>query len=86
LFLARVREKLRGKNLELTVSQVHSAIGSLVRSWWLNGRASTTLIEHTAKTIQHWQQRSAIARKSHHKQTRKKLRQIGIKIEKCHTL
>ena len=51
-----------------------------MQSWWLNGRASAALIEHTASTIQHWQQRNAAARKSHTKQTRKKLRQMGIKL------
>jgi hypothetical protein len=53
----------------------------LVRSWWLNGRASPTLIELTADKIQHWQQRNAIARECHHKRTRKKLRKIGVKLK-----
>ena len=66
------------KNPELTVCQVHTAIGALVQSWWLSGHASTTLIEHTATVIQHWQKRNAAARKSHTKRTRKKLRNIGI--------
>ena len=30
LFLARVREKLRGKKPELTVCQVHAAVAALV--------------------------------------------------------
>ena len=78
LFMASVREKLRKKNPELTVCQVHTAVGSLVRSWWLNGRASAALIQATARTIQHWQQRNATARRCHIKRTRKKLRQLGI--------
>ena len=78
LFLTRVREQLRGGNPQLTVCQVHTAVGSLVRSWRLSGRASAALIEHTAKVIQHGQQRNAAARKSHIKRTRKKLRNIGI--------
>jgi len=36
------------------------------------------LIEDTARTIQHWQQRIATARKWHIKRTRKKLRTMGI--------
>ncbi|MBU4399192.1 MAG: transposase, partial [Planctomycetes bacterium] len=32
LFLARVHQKLRGKKPELTVCQVHTAVGALVRS------------------------------------------------------
>ena len=58
--------------------QVHAAVGALLPSWWLNGRASPTLIEHTANVIQHWQQRNADARACHRKRTLKKLRQIGV--------
>lgn len=58
--------------------QVHTAVGSLVQSWWLSGRASTALIEHTARKIQHWQQRIAAARKSHRNRTRRRLREMGI--------
>jgi hypothetical protein len=50
----------------------------LVESWWLNGRASPTLIEQTAHVIRHWQQRNAAARASHRKRTLKKLRDYGI--------
>jgi hypothetical protein len=60
---------------------VHTAVAALIRSWWLNSRASTALIEQTAKKIQYTQQRNATARKSHSKQTRKKLRKIGIKLK-----
>jgi hypothetical protein len=60
------------------VCQVHTAIGSLVRSWWLSGRASAALIEDTARIIQHWQQRIAAARKCHIKRTRTILREMGI--------
>lgn len=77
LFLARCRERLRGKNPEVTICQVH-AVGALVESWWLQGRASPTLIEHTAQIIQHWQQRNAAARTSHRRRTFKKLRENHI--------
>jgi hypothetical protein len=50
----------------------------LVQSWWLKGALSTALIEQAAKDIRHWQQRLAAARKSHTKQTRRKLRKMGI--------
>lgn len=59
---------------------MHRAVGALVQSWWLNGRASAKLIEQTASTTAHWQQRNAAARKYHTKRTRKKLREIGIKL------
>jgi ribosomal 50S subunit-associated protein YjgA (DUF615 family) len=64
----------------LTVCQVHTAVGALVQSWWLNGRASPKLIEHIAECIHDTQQDNAKARKSHIKRTRRKLRQIGIKL------
>jgi hypothetical protein len=50
-------------------------------SWWLNGRASPTLIEHTAAVIQHWQQRNATARWFHRKRTLKKLRRNRIMLK-----
>jgi hypothetical protein len=67
----------------LTVCQIHRALGALVRSWWLSGRASPALIEDAAKTIQHWQQRNATARHFHIQRTRKKLRQNGIQLKDC---
>jgi hypothetical protein len=60
------------------VCQVHAAVGSLIRSWWLSGRASQALLDDTARTIQHWQQRNAAARQSHTKRTLKKLQKNGI--------
>jgi len=45
LFLAKIRETWRGgENPELTVCQVHTAVGALIPSWWLNGRASAKVI------------------------------------------
>lgn len=61
--------------------QVHDAVAALMPSWWRSGRASPTLIKHTAKTIQHRQQRNAAARKSHRKRTLEKLRRIGIALK-----
>jgi len=60
------------------VRQVHTAVGALVQSWWLSGRASAQLIEHTASIIAHHQQRNAAARRSHTKQTLKQLHEKGI--------
>ena len=75
---ASAREAAGGEKPELTVCQVHAAVAALVPCWWLVGRASPTLIEHTATIIQHWQQRNATARKCHRKRTLKKLRKNGI--------
>ena len=62
--------------------QVHDAVAALVPSWWLNGRASPTLIQHAAETIRHWQQRNATARKYHRKRTLNKLRKNGFVLNK----
>lgn len=62
--------------------QVHDAVAALVPSWWLNGRAAPTLIQHTAEIIQHWQQRNATARKHHRERTLKKLRKNGFVLKK----
>ena len=54
------------------------AVGALVQSWWLSGRASAALIAHTARVIEHWQQRNATARRCHRRRTLRKLRQNDI--------
>jgi len=56
-------------------------VGALLPSWWLNGRAAPSRIEHLAQTTAHWQQRNAAARTSHIKRTRRKLREIGIHLK-----
>lgn len=58
--------------------QVHTAVKALVRYWWLGGRVSEVRINHTVNVIRHWQERIANARKSHIKETRRKLRKLGI--------
>jgi hypothetical protein len=63
------------------VCQLHSALAALVRSWWLNGeRTPSEVIEKTAKQIARTQKRNATARKSHTKRTRRRLRELGIKL------
>ena len=80
LFLARVRQE-GGENQELTVCQLHTATAALVRSWWDSGRAACDrLLERTAAKIRHQQRRNAQARKSHTKTTRRKLRELGIRL------
>lgn len=61
---------------------MHIGVSALVRSWWLNGRATTILFERAAATIQHWQRRNAAARRGNTKKTRQKLRRLGIKLTK----
>ena len=61
--------------------QLHTATAALVRSWWDNGRgASDRLLEKTAAKIRHQQRRNAQARKSHTQATRRKLRELGIRL------
>jgi phosphopentomutase len=62
------------------VCQVHEATGVLVRSWWLNGRASATLLDHTAAVIKRTQQRNTFARECHTRKTIKKLQELGIDV------
>jgi hypothetical protein len=65
----------------LTVCQLHSALAALVRSWWLNGeRTPRKVIEKIVKKLARTQRRNAAARKSHTKQTRRRLRELGIKL------
>ena len=80
LFLARMRQRLGGKNPELTECQVHTCIAALIPSWWLGQRPSVKLLEKTAAKIGRTQQRNALTRKCHTKRTRKKLRQLGIRL------
>ena len=62
--------------------QVHDAVSALVQSWWLKGRASAALLDRTAANIEYHQQRNAMAKKSHARKTKQKLRKIGIKVSK----
>jgi hypothetical protein len=53
----------------------------LVQSWWDNGQAaSERLVEKTVRKIQKLQRRNAQARKSHTKNTQRKLRALGIRL------
>lgn len=61
--------------------QLHTAMAALVRSWWDNDQAaSDRLLERTAKKITRTQQRQVVARRSHTKTTRRKLRELGIRL------
>lgn len=59
--------------------QVHIAVSTLVRSWWLDRRRSAALLQRAADIITHWQRRNAAARSSHTKTTLRKLRRMGIR-------
>jgi hypothetical protein len=73
-----------GKNPQLTVCQLHTAMAVLVQSWWDNGHAaSDRLVEKTVRKIQKLQQRNAQARKSHTKTTRRKLRALVLQQHFC---
>jgi hypothetical protein len=56
-------------------------MAALVRSWWLNGeRTPSKVIEKTVKKLARTQKRNAAARKSHTQRTRRRLRELGIKL------
>ena len=75
------------KEPELTVCQLHTAMAALVRSWGLMSRRSKDKeLAKATRKIAWAQRRSAAARRSHGKRTRKQLRKLGIKLtelEKC---
>ena len=68
------------KNPELTVCQIRTAAAALVQSWSLGKNAGQVLLERTAENITYQQQQNAKARKSHTKRTRRKLRELGIRL------
>ena len=65
----------------MTVCQLHTALAALVRCWGLSSRRlKEKLRAKAARKITWAQRRNAQARKSHTKTTRKKLRELGIKL------
>jgi len=80
LFLARMRQDLGKKNPEVTKCQVQTALGALIPCWWLDQRPSAKLLVRTAEEIRQNQHKNAEARQSHIKRTRKRLRELGIKL------
>jgi predicted secreted Zn-dependent protease len=64
----------------LTVDQVHDAVAGLIPSWWRGTRVSARLWETLVEDIQKTQQDNAKSRRSHTKRTRRKLRELGIKL------
>lgn len=59
---------------------MQTAVGALVWSWSLDEIPSEKLIERLAYKLQRQQRRAAAARKSHDRKTRKRLRDLGIKL------
>jgi hypothetical protein len=59
---------------------VHTAIAALIPSWWLNLCPPQELLERTSAEIERAQRRNAAARKGHTKRTRRRLRELGIKL------
>jgi hypothetical protein len=83
LSLSKWDEDRMRDRLQQMVAQEHPsphAVGGLVQSWWLNGRASAPLIDHIAEKIQSTQPDNAKAQRSHTKRTRRKLRRFGIRL------
>ncbi len=64
----------------MTECQVHTAVAAIIPFWWLNLRPPKALLERTSAEIERAQRRNAAARKSHIKRTRRRLRELGIKL------
>ena len=60
------------------------AFAAMVPRWWLRERVPAKLLESTLKRMQDLQRDEAKARRSQIKRTRRKLREIGIKLTKTH--
>jgi hypothetical protein len=70
-----------GNNPELTAGRRHTAVAALVRCWGLPSRRSQEeLLARAAREIARAQRRNARARKGHVKRTRRRLRELGIKL------
>ena len=85
LFLARQCQLLRGKKGAegVTVCQVRTAAQALLAAWLLAGEADRlSQIDRAASAIQRTQKCNAAARKSHTKARRRRLRALGIRVER----
>ena len=80
LFLSRMRPEFGGKNRERTECPVHTAVAARIPSWWLNLGPPKELLERTAAEIERAQRRNAAARQGHTQRTRRRLRELGIKL------
>lgn len=60
--------------------QVHAAVDAIVQSWWLDRQSADTLIDRVAERLQYYQQRNALARRSHCKTTKQNLQRVGINV------
>ena len=64
----------------MTECQVHTAVAALIPFWWLDLSPPRKLLERTSAEIERANRRDAVARKSHTKRTRRRLRESGIKL------
>jgi hypothetical protein len=62
------------------VCQVHTAVAASIPFWWLGLSSPKKLLERTAGEIVRGQRRDAAAREGHTRRTRRRLREIGIKL------
>ena len=81
LFLAREIQRLRGKNPEVTLPQVHTAINAVIDSLPLPPQPRRLRLQRTAEIVTHWQHRNQQARISHAKRRLKELDLQGISLE-----
>ena len=62
-------------------------MSALIRSLWLPDRPASRLLERAARELRYTQARRVLARKSHAKTTRRRLRAAGVRLStlvRCH--
>ena len=60
--------------------QIQDALAALIPCWWHKQRLRQALIDRLAKRIAYTQKRNRTARVSHAKATRRRLRELGIRL------
>ena len=73
------------KNTDLTLCQIRSATAQLVPLWHRRGRCSRTLAESIQRPLQVTQERNAKTRRSHRKQTLRRLHALGLYLKDLRT-
>ena len=62
--------------------QVHTAVNAVVQSWSFDRRSGLRLLARTADQIAYHQRRGVLARESHTRSTIRKLRRLGIDVDR----
>lgn len=60
--------------------QIQDVLGALIPCWWHEQRVTQSLIDGLVKRVAYTQKRNRTARVSHMKATRRRLRELGIRL------